>query len=341
MWKGTFTIDGKPFSSNFYVCKGISHDVILGNTFLKKFQASIDYSSLKVTFLLEGERVTVPFGKFYTPAPFSNVFSDMDTDALSTGPRFIRAQRKVSIPPNTISWIKVHSPSCKLRGDPIFVGNPALKRNCALAVFDFVLAPQKEHYIQVANLSSKTKFVQPKMNLAVDAANEDVFYGYSEPIHAIRSTANAAQNSAFKINSELTPEQRVQAEELLQSFRDVFVSDVSELRRCKYPPIFIDYDQSKTVRQQNYRMSPDEKNFAEAYIEKLLKADLIEYCTSMYCTPILVVPKPSHNPNGEPSFRLVQDFRKVNKLLKDLRYPVADRTRTNRQFSGKVLAFRN
>ena len=150
-----------------------------------------------------------------------------------------------------------------MRGDTIFVGNPTLKRNYDLAVSDFVLAPQKEHYIQVANLSSKTKFVQPKMNFAVDAANEDVFYGYSEPIHAIRSTTvNAAQNSAFKINSQLTPEQRVQAEELLQSFRDVFVSDVSELRRCKYPPIFIDYDKSKTVRQRNYRMSPDEKNFA-------------------------------------------------------------------------------
>ena len=38
-------------------------------------------------------------------------------------------------------------------------------------------------------------------------------------------------------------------------------------------------------------MRPDEKEFAEGYIEKLLGADLIEICTSVYCTPIFVVPK--------------------------------------------------
>lgn len=81
-------------------------------------------------------------------------------------------------------------------------------------------------------------------------------------------------------------------------------------------------------------MSPDEKEFVEEYIKKLLQADLVEECTSVYCTPILVVPKPNHTPQ-KPSYRLVQDFRKVNKILTDIKYPIPDTQELIDSFQGK------
>ncbi|KAJ1530150.1 hypothetical protein ONE63_005081 [Megalurothrips usitatus] len=81
-------------------------------------------------------------------------------------------------------------------------------------------------------------------------------------------------------------------------------------------------------------MSPDEKEFAEKHIQKLLSADLIEYSTSVHCTPILVVPKPSHEPN-KPNYRLVQDFREINKILKDIKYPIPDQEELLDSFEGK------
>ena len=73
----------------------------------------------------------------------------------------------------------------------------------------------------------------------------------------------------FRIDPNLTASQKKVALELLEKYRDVFVSDVSQLRRCnKYPPINIEYDSTKIVRQRNYRMSPDEKEFAEDYTYK-------------------------------------------------------------------------
>ena len=317
------------------MCKGISHDIILGNIFLNKYQANIDYSALKLTLKHKGEKIQVSFGKFYNPTSPVDTLCHMNISSLYSGPQFIRARRRVNIPPNTIRWIRVSTYPCILQEDTVFIGNPALKKHYNLSVTDFILAPKKVHFIQVTNSSNRKKFVHPNMNLAVDSSNQHVFYGYSESIHAIRTSSNSEKKPEFRIDDNLTPEQTSQAKDLLESFRNVFVSDVSELRRCDYPPIRIDYDRNKVVRQRNYRMSPDEKDFTEAYIQKLLNADLVEYCTSVYCTLLLVVPKQSHDPKAKPSYRLVQDFRKVSKILKDLRYPVADQQELIDSFQGK------
>jgi len=138
--------------------------------------------------------------------------------------------------------------------------------------------------------------------LAVDEENEEIFASNLIRTNNIHTKiANSDEvTEHFQINPNLTREEREKALNLLENFRDIFVTDVSQLRRCNYPPIKIEYDKNK-IRQRNHRMSLDEKEFAEKYIRKLLKADLIEYCTSVYCTPILVVPKRFTDPH-KPAF---------------------------------------
>ncbi|KAK3919787.1 Retrovirus-related Pol polyprotein from transposon 412 [Frankliniella fusca] len=172
-------------------------------------------------------------------------------------------------------------------------------------------------YIQITNTSDKFQTISPALNLAVNDGHEHLFF---DTINSI-SKSTRQKDTDFNINKDLSPEQFSIAKQLLDSFKDVFVNDVSELGVCQYPPVKLQYDDSKIVRKRNYRMSPDQTEFIENYIEKLLKSDLIEYCTSVYCTPVLCVPKASPDPS-KPQWRMVQDFRAINKLLKPIDYPI-------------------
>lgn len=328
-WNGKFTIGNLSFSSKFYVCKGISSKIILGNTFLRSSQAVVDYAKKKISFKNEGKLTVVEFGVFYKPInSIFNIFQDMDVESLYSGPQFLRSKSTISIPPKTIKYIKVTVTPHKLEKDTVFIGNPSLKKRYNLIVSDFILSQAGTKIIQVINIDSEPHVINPSLNLAVDEEHLDTFFG--SEISGISS----GKIPKFNINPKLTQTQRDQAETLLEQFRDVFALDVSQLTKCKYPPIRIGYDESKIVRQRNYRMSPDEKEFAEGHIQKLLDADLVEQCTSVYCTPILVVPKVSADPNIK-AYRLVQDFRKINKIISDIRYPIPDQQELIDSFFGK------
>lgn len=334
LWKGQFQIGFKFFSTVFYVCKGISQNVILGNKFLLKHDANICYRKLKATFhTAKDERVQVPFGVFYRSVNNNNLFRDLEVDKIYTGPTFIKAVKPVQIPPRTIKWVKITTTPHNILQDTTFVGNPNILKHYQLMVSDFVLGPEDRQYIQITNLGGKRAEIDESLNLAVDIEYEDIFYPAAAEINSVNSGSDF-ESVKFNINKDLSPEQKQIAINLLNKYENVFVSHVSELKRCKYPPVKIEYNKDKIIRQRNYRMSPDEKDFVEKYIQDLLKADLVEYCTSVYCTPILVVTKPNHTKEN-PSFRLVQDFRKLNKILTDIRYPIPDQQELIDSFQGK------
>ena len=339
IWVGCLYIGGVKFEAKFYVCDKLSHDIILGNKFLFKFKANICYEKLQARFKSKSQTVTVPFGVFYRPQDDYNKIIDaldissIDVPCTYTGPTFLRPERKVVIQPGMVKWVKVISFPMNFTEDTTFIGNPHLLRNYGLMVSDFILSPAGNCFIPVTNTSTKVRSVHPNLNLAVDDGQEDVFFDSFQVNSVSEGSPAAPEEPRFNINPNLDPEQHNKGYDLLEEFRDVFVSDVSELRRCKYPPVHVDYDVTKIVRQRNYRMSPDEKEFLEKYIQKLLGADLIEQSMSVYSSPILCVPKAG---GGKQNYRLVQDFRKINKILKDVKYPIPNQQELIDSFQGKT-----
>ncbi|KAK3929141.1 Retrovirus-related Pol polyprotein from transposon 412 [Frankliniella fusca] len=307
----------------FYVCKGISYNVILGNNFLRSSKAILNYGSMTASFRNKRDRVTFKFGVFCRSATSlsgnetQHPFANLDVADIYTGPQFVRSKTIVRIPPRTIQCVRVGITPHKIHEDTLFLGNPHLFKHYKLLVSDFLLQKDGSKYIQITNTSDKFQTISPALNLAVNDGHEHLFF---DTINSI-SKSTRQKDTDFNINKDLSPEQFSVAKQLLDSFKDVFVNDVSELGVCQYPPVKLQYDDSKIVRKRNYRMSPDQTEFIENYIEKLLKSDLIEYCTSVYCTPVLCVPKASPDPS-KPQWRMVQDFRAINKLLKPIDYPI-------------------
>lgn len=314
------------FLVKFYVCKGISYSVILGNTFLRQAKARIDFGQMCVTLYSKKKQIRCTFGTFFeevveSPETIPDPFAGLDVAEVYSGPKFIKARKAVVIPPKTIQYIQVKITPHPLDSDTLFIGNRRLNEHYKLLVSDFLLKPDGKQFIQVTNASLSHRRITPDMNLAVDEEWENVFSPEVSVISPVGGKPENENKSKFQINPELTPDQFSKAQALLDRFRDVFVSDVSELSVCNYPPVKIAYDDSRVVRKRNYKMSPDQAEFVESYCQKLLDADLVEFCTSVYQTPILTVPKYSPDPS-KPQFRWVQDFREINKLLKPIDYPI-------------------
>ncbi|KAK3908568.1 hypothetical protein KUF71_003380 [Frankliniella fusca] len=291
------------FLTNFYVCRGISYNAILGNTFLRHSKAILDYGNVQVQFRKKHDRVRFKFGIFYQSIDsieqenLENPFANIEVSEIYTGPQFVRSKRVIIVPPRTIQYVRVGITPHKILKDTLFVGNPNLQKHYKLIVSDFLLKPNGSKYIQVTNLSNVPKTITKDMNLAVVDGYEDLFF---DTVNS--ATLTNKTKTDFNINKSLSSEQYTKAQTLLENYRDVFargqplkkscvpsrewlpprvfVPDVSDLGTCKYGPVKFGYDDSKIVRKRNYRMSPDQTKFIEQYIEKLLKSDLIEYCTN-------------------------------------------------------------
>lgn len=237
-----------------------------------KYKANICYDKLRARFRVNKDSVNIAFGIFYRPQ-FNgiSVFNEMEVESSHSGPTFVCLENPVTISARTIQLVKIKTTPTEIPQETIFIGNPNLCRHYKLMVSDFVL-DGSDRYIQISNMKNKAQHVKTTLKLAVDEGHENAFFSsYKIPsVHQL--STQPEQKKKFNINPQLPQEQRQQGTELLEKYQDRFVSDVSELQRCKYPPIKIDYDDTKTVRQRNYRMSKDEKTFAEEYIQKLLES---------------------------------------------------------------------
>ena len=65
IWKGNFEIGDISLSAKFYITQDLGSQVILGNPFLLKSKALIDYDSMSITFRNKSKRRSVKFGVFY------------------------------------------------------------------------------------------------------------------------------------------------------------------------------------------------------------------------------------------------------------------------------------
>lgn len=73
---------------------------------------------------------------------------------------------------------------------------------------------------------------------------------------------------------------------------------------------------------KNYRLPHNHKPEIKKHIDKLIKDDIVEPSVSEYNSPILLVPKKSLPNSSEKKWRLVIDYRQVNKKLASDKYPL-------------------
>uniref|UniRef100_A0A1Y1L2Y9 RNA-directed DNA polymerase n=2 Tax=Photinus pyralis TaxID=7054 RepID=A0A1Y1L2Y9_PHOPY len=108
---------------------------------------------------------------------------------------------------------------------------------------------------------------------------------------------------------------------LCQEYSDIFALKSDKLLTCNnfYKQSLRTLD-NQPVYVKNYRTPQAQKAEINRQVEKLLESDVIEPSVSSYNSPVLLVPKKSLN--GEKRWRMVVDFRQVNKKLIADRFPL-------------------
>ncbi len=120
--------------------------------------------------------------------------------------------------------------------------------------------------------------------------------------------------------ADLNAEQREELMVLLGQYRDCFATKMSELGHSTVTTHDIDTGDHPPIAKPFYRQNPVMRKHTEAIIEELLSADLIYRSQSPWQSPICLVKKPGQ---GKDNYRLVNDYRALNKISKPASFPVA------------------
>ena len=123
-----------------------------------------------------------------------------------------------------------------------------------------------------------------------------------------------------KINlsqSTLTTAEKSELVAIITEFADVFASSHIPMGKCDLVKHTIELqDGAQLPRCRPYRLSPPMKLELEKHIKAMLAQDLIEPSQAPCSSPVLLIKKP----NG--TTRMVTDFRKLNKVIKDCPEPL-------------------
>jgi hypothetical protein len=130
----------------------------------------------------------------------------------------------------------------------------------------------------------------------------------------------------FKKNDEqikldvgiLEKEQQDQALDLFDEFQHLFASDIDDLRQTHLVQHTIELkSDAQPVKRTLYPMAPEQREFLQKEIKKMLSKGLIRESSSPWGLSPLVVPK-----KGPKKWRFCVDYRPLNKLTKEDSTPI-------------------
>lgn len=109
-------------------------------------------------------------------------------------------------------------------------------------------------------------------------------------------------------SSELTPDQQLKLQELLDSFSDVFSQHSRDYGRTKLVTHKIRTSDETPICQRAYRTSPAMKTEIHRQVEELKQQDVVEDSQSPWASPVVMVKKKDN------TYRFCVDYQKLNSV---------------------------
>jgi hypothetical protein len=127
-------------------------------------------------------------------------------------------------------------------------------------------------------------------------------------------------NKIYKNNKNLEPDVDQNLKILILENLDVFFSESEDLSVNNFHEQSISLEDEKPVYTKSYRLPHTQKEEINKQVENMLKTKVIEPSVSNYNNAILLVPKKSQD--GNKKWRLVVDFRNINKNVVADKFPL-------------------
>ena len=115
-------------------------------------------------------------------------------------------------------------------------------------------------------------------------------------------------------------EAKKQLENIIISYQHIFQLDEDKLTVNNFYNQELQLTDSTPVYIKNYRLPQTQFEEIDKQVKKLIEDDIVEPSVSPYNSPLLIVPKKSEN--GIKKWRLVVDFRQLNKKIVNDKFPL-------------------
>lgn len=199
-----------------------------------------------------------------------------------------------------------------------------------LEKFDIINLNSEETVNSKNNRSSNTKQV---FYTKQDSSNNENLHGRLKTIRKMVS-----------IDKNLNIEEEQSLNNLLKEYGDIFYlpGDTLSHTFSIQHEIPVSNDQGP-INQKPYRLPQQHKDVIDAQVDKMLEEGIIEMSKSPWNSPLLVVPK-KPGPDGQKRWRVVVDYRKLNKITTGDAFPlpriedILDQLGHSRYFSTLDLA---
>lgn len=303
------THDGITFEHKFYLFDKLPcrSDGILGQDFFSTF-ASITFNFENSILILKTSDTEHILKLFKRP--------EISTDFLNVPPRsesihYIQLNRSISRDCVIFS---------KEIQENIFLAS------CIVTPIDNVIP------IKILNLNNETvslPFFQPNM---------DFLDNYS--ICSFDKCSSSSERTKTLLPllklDHLHSSERQTIESICSKYSDIFQLPGDKLTTTKvYEQSIILKDNVKPVYTKPYRIPNSLKSEVKKQISKMLSDNIIEETRSEWSSPILLVPKKSDHTDSK-SWRLVVDYRKLNNVIQDDKFPLPNINEILDSLSGAI-----
>lgn len=282
-------INGVNLFHEFIVMKHFIENVdgVLGSDFFTKFSAAIDYEDFKMSLKVRGERICL------------QLESDYDVTTA------IPARCEI------IKYLKCDSTEdCVVIPDQICEG--VFVAGC--------ISRPVDNYIPIRFLNTNEKEIKIRnFKPYVEPLN---FYSICE-FDEKHMTVDRIEELLHSINvSNLNKEEKTSIHKICAKYADIFHlknDNLTVTNVCKQKIILQPGASPAYIKP--YRLPHAQKTEINKQIEKLLSDNIIEPSNSQWSAPLLIVPKKT-GPDGNKKWRIVIDYRQLNKRIEDDKFPL-------------------
>lgn len=274
---------------------------IIGSDFLTKYNANINFENFTVSFIADTEKITTSleskYDSYITIPPRCEIIKNLWVD----------------------EW-----EDCVVTSSEISEG-----------VFTAgVIAKPTSHMIPVRLLNTNDREVKLRnFRPNVQKLSEFEIYLFDNKEISVNRV-----DKVLKLidNSTLNSEEKDTIQKICAKFADVFLLDNDPVTVTNVLKQKISLkDDTKPVYVKPYRLPHSQKTEIDTQIDKMLKDGIIEETTSEWSSPILIVPKKVDS-NGIKKWRIVVDYRLLNKNLEDDKFPLPNITEILDSLGGAV-----
>lgn len=287
----SFQIGEDVWNHDFHVIDGFGKAEIhgiLGNDFFQKCEAKIDYHTFQFSYYN---------GEFVNSVP---MFSDKNIYTL--------------IPPRCeiIKFFEVQTnEDCIILPDAVCEG-----------VYTACLATRPDEQCRIPvrflNVTDKQITLKNFKPRTENFSNYDNFKFEDVPL----SVNRVDQVLDLIKYDNLSKEERFSVQKIVAKFPDVFHLDNDPLSVAKVPEQHIHLQPNATpVYVKPYRLPQSQKAEIHKQIDKMLREGVLQNSVSEWSSPLLVVPKKADN-NGNKKWRVVIDYRMLNKVIQNDAFPL-------------------